>query len=284
MMDLSYLAAEGTEIRDELIQVDPQVELRVVTFIPGHLAEKPDVVFVAGWVSQMEAWTAVLREMTRDFRVIYMETREKISSQIQGKVNFNVESIGKDIVNLVEYFDLKENQYILFGSSLGATAIMDCVRFLNQKPLCLVLVGPNAVFRVPVIGKYIIKAFPPVFYLLIKPVVKWYLRHFRLDLKNDYAQYEKYSRALDAADPWKLKPAVLALSQYEIWPYLSFVECPTLILGAEKDKLHEPENLRKIVHSLSDCTYVDMHTNQGTHSAQVVVHINDYLQRIKVKS
>jgi len=194
-------------------------------------------------------------------------------------VKFDVESIGKDIVVVVEYLQLKDHSFLLFGSSLGATAIVDCVRFLQHEPLCLVLVGPNAHFRVPRLGKWGVTPFYPGLYLLIKPIVKWYLRTFRLDVEHDYAQYQKYCQALDAADPFKLKPALLSLSTYEIWPYLSYIKCPSLIFGAEKDKLHEPENLQKIVRSLPNCQYIDLHTNQGTHSREVVEYLRKFLQK-----
>lgn len=280
MEELSTLAAPGTSIRELFVQTLPEVALRVIEFKPSSPGNNPVMVFVAGWVTQISAWKEVLQEMSRDFRVIYMETREKISSRIQGRAAFDVESIGKDIVEVVEHFDLEDQSYLLFGSSLGATAIVDCVRFLKHKPLCLVLVGPNAHFRVPRLGKLGVKPFYPGLYRLIKPMVKWYLRTFRLDIEHDYAQYAKYCQALDAADPFKLKPALLSLSTYEIWPYLSSVKCPSLIFGAEKDKLHEPENLRKIVRSLPDCKYIDLHTNQGTHSREVVEYLKIFLQEL----
>jgi pimeloyl-ACP methyl ester carboxylesterase len=278
MENISTLVTPGTKIQESYIQTLPEVSLRVIDFQPSQPGNNPVVVFVAGWVTQIIAWKEVLQEMTRDFRVIYLETREKISSKIKGRAEFDVEAIGKDIVALVDHFQLPNNSYLLFGSSLGATAIVDCVRFLNRQALCLVLVGPNAHFRVPTLGMWIIRPFYPGLYLLIKPVVKWYLRTFRLDLEHDYAQYEKYCRSLDAADPFKLKPAVIALSTYQIWPYLSYVKCPSLIFGAEMDKLHEPENLHKIVRSLPDCSYIDLRTNQGTHSREVVEHLRKFLK------
>lgn len=280
MEDLSAYASENTIIQESYLQVQPEVQVLVIHFRPSKETDNPTVIFVAGWVTQIIAWKEVLQEMTKDFSVIYLETREKISSRIQGQVKFDVESIGKDIIAVVDHFNLQENSYLLFGSSLGATAIVDAVRWLKQKPLCLVLVGPNAHFRVPRLGLWIIRAFYPGFYLVIKPVVKWYLRTFRLDIEHDYAQYQKYCRALDAADPWKLKPAVLALSTYEIWPYLTYVQCPTLIIGAEKDKLHEPDNLRKIVHSLPNCRYIDLETNQETHSQKMVKYLREFIHQL----
>ena len=280
MNDLKDYCAPGTSFTDEMIPTTNQVSLRVITFSGPTEKQEIDIVFVAGWVSLMAGWKEILVELTRYYRVIYIETREKISSQVKGRVDYDVGSIGDDVVYIINHFGLKRGKYLLLGSSLGATAILDCYRKIPQKPQCLILVGPNAVFRVPLTWKIIVKSFYPGLYKLIKPSAKWYLRTFRLNIKTDYEQYEKYSRALDAGDPWKLRPAVLALASYEIWDILPGIDCPALIIGASKDKLHEPENLKKIVERLPDAKYVDMETNKKTHSKPMIKHIKSFLKNL----
>ncbi len=277
MDDLKLYCAAGTKIKEEMIPVAENVSLRVISFTPAENHSNPPVVFVAGWITLISAWKEVLREMTKDFNVYYIETREKISSQVKGKVSYGVEAIGRDIVTLISHFGLKDKRYILFGSSLGASSILECCRFLDRNPLCLVLIGPNAVFRVPRFAKVIIYFFPPPLYLLIKPIVKWYLKTFRLDIKSDYEQYEKYCGNIDAADPWKLKKAVMKLWNWEGWDLLPGIDYPTLIAGASKDSLHEPENLKKMVAMMKKATYIDLETNKGTHSKKMVEEMRKYI-------
>jgi len=253
-----------------MIAVTPLVSLKVITFLPREENQNPAVVFVPGWISLMWGWKRVLREMTKDFTIYYVETREKITSDIRGDVQYDVETIGRDLAAIVRHFNLEENKYVLFGSSLGATAILDSCRFLHKTPLGLIVIGPNAVFRIPAWGLLIIRIFPPVLYFIIKPVVKWYLKTFRLDVESDHKQYEKYCRALDTADPRKLKKAALALASYRIWDLLGNIEIPTLIIGASKDYLHEPDNLKKMVTMMPRATYLDMETNTQTHSEEMV--------------
>lgn len=281
MVNLAEYCAPDTTFRDEMIAVSDKVSLRVFTFTPAIDKGNPEVILVAGWISQISGWKDVMREMTKDFRIYYLETREKISSKVTGKVQYGVEDIGNDIVSLISYLKLKSGTYILLASSLGATAVLDCCRFLAEDPLCLVLIGPNAVFRVPGLGMFIIRIFPPALYAVIKPVVKWYLRNFRLDLKSDYAQYVKYCNALDAADPWKLKKAVIALSIYEVWPLLESIDYPTLIIGASKDRLHEPQNLQRMVSMMKNASYIDLETNKITHSIRMVDEMRRYVLQIQ---
>ena len=280
MDNKSEFCTEGASFNEVMISVSNDVSLRVFTFTPAVQRENPVVVFVAGWISLMSGWKKVLREMTKDFQVYYIETREKISSRIQGKVEYSAETIGQDIVSLISHFNLKNRDYILFGSSLGATVILDCCRFLKSIPLCLVLVGPNAEFRVPKIWKGVVRLFYPPLYLLIKPSVKWHLRTFRMDVDSDPAQYQKYCKALDSADPWKLKKAAMSLWNFEVWDLLEDIECPTLIIGASKDKLHEPENLRKMVSMMKHATYLDLETNQLTHSEGMVEAMRKYISQL----
>jgi len=56
---------------------------------------------LAGCVSKPLAWREMLREITGDFWVFYIETREKISSRIQENVRFGVKDIGRDILRLI---------------------------------------------------------------------------------------------------------------------------------------------------------------------------------------
>lgn len=280
MENISELCAPGTAISEDWLPASPGVFLRVITFSPQQKTGNPDVVFVAGWVSKPVAWREVLREITRDFRVFYIETREKISSRIQGNVNFGVKDIGQDIARLIPHLGIESSNYLLIGSSLGATAILDCASELQPKPKALILIAPNAEFRIPRWGLWLIRPFPPRLYLIFKPFIKWYLRKFRLDVANDYAQYKKYADALDAADPWKLKKAALALAKYAVWEKLSDITCPVLIAGASKDKLHEPENLKKMASLLQNSEYVDLKTNRGTHSKEMVPVLRKFIHEI----
>ena len=62
----------------------------------------------------------------------------------------------------------------------------------------------------------------------------------------------------------------MAFSKYKIWPVLPAVDVPVLIIGGSHDKLHEPENLRRMVRNLPQAVYIDLETNTRTHSAEVV--------------
>jgi len=267
----------GTKFKEKMISVSDNVSLRVITFSPAKVTNQPTVLFIPGWISLMKGWKIVLKEMTKDFNIIYAETREKITSKVIGKAEFSVEAIAEDIIKLVDIFKLEKDKYIIFGSSLGGTSILETYQELQPKPLCFALLGPNAEYRVPWWGMIIINLFWTRSYIVLKPFIKWYLRNFRLDIESDKAQYDKYCNALDAADPKKLKPAAKALASYKVWGILKDIDLPVLIIGASKDLLHEPQNLIQMDKMLPQCVFLDMETNTYAHGPEMVEELRKYI-------
>lgn len=278
--DFLACCAPGTVCEESYVQVTGGVSLRVVSFKPLHESMYPVIVFVPGWISLMSAWREVMRELTAECNVIYIETREKITSRTKRDTRYGVQQLAEDISGVVAKLKGIHKHYVLAGSSLGATVVIESCRILKEKPHGVVLIEPNAEFRVPPLGLFIIKITSPYLYVLIKPVIKWYLRTFRLDIETDYAQYEKYCHSIDAADPWKLKKAAIAFSDYEIWDALPSISMPVLIFGASRDVLHEPENLKKMRLRMDRVTWIDLKTNKRTHSAEMVTHLRRFLAEI----
>jgi len=176
------------------------VSLRIVTFTPAVQRQAFPVVLVPGLVSVMLTFKNLLLELTRDFVVHYVETREKSSSVVRETTDYDVGAIGSDIIEAVSYLGLEDHRYILFGASLSATAMIDRAGDFRRPPLCLILLEPNAVFDYPPWSLPIIRHAAP-FYRYIRPVAKWYLRTFRVNTAEDYEMYRINCRALDAADP-----------------------------------------------------------------------------------
>ena len=280
--DLSEFCAPGTTWRQQWLTLSTGVALRVVSFYPQIPRQPFPVVLVPGLVSVMLTFKNILISLTKHFVVHYVETREKSSSIILQKASFDVETMGRDIAEVVSKLDLGEKQYILFGASLGATAIIDGYRHLARKPFCLVLLEPNAVFDYPAWSLAVIRVGAP-FYSVLKPIAKWYLRKFRVNTREDYEMYRISSRALDAADPYKLRDTILAISSYQIWDRLASVQAPSLVVCASKDKFHRREDIAKIVSLLNDCTYLDLETHEHTHGKEFGKYFEQFVNQLMAK-
>lgn len=281
-MDYSAYAGDGCTVKDYHFTVSDGVALKIIDFIPKRDNDKrPVILFVAGWISAISGWRGVLRVISSEYRTIYLETREKQSSIVPGnrKVSFAMDRLSADIRDAIEKLIPPRRTFIMAGSSLGATAILEYLSGEGRKPLCAVLVGPNAEFRFPRFLGRVIPAFPPSFYLILKPVVKWYLRNFRLDKKNELEQVKKYEATLDAADPYKLKYNAIAIRNYSIWHVIPAVSTPVLVVGAALDKLHGNEALKKMVEMLPRSSYRELASNKETHSEKAGELIVEFIGR-----
>ncbi len=277
--NLTSLAAKNCRIKQTYRSVDKGVKIKVIHFEQPQ-SPYPPILFVAGWITLLPAWRHVLQHLTRYSSVHYVETREKRSAKTSKKTEYSISAIAKDIAELISQLFRPDQSYILFGSSLGATAILEACHLLSQPPKAIALVAPNAEFRLPPGGRLFVRLFHPGVYGFIKPLIKWYLKSFRLNLKHDQAQYKKYCDNLDVADPWKLKKAMLAFADYKVWKRLSAIKTPTLLIGASKDKLHEPANIAGMRKMLAGATFVDLETNQRTHSAEMVLVLYDFIRSL----
>lgn len=277
---LDQYFAPGCSYTEMRVKVSEDVNLYCIKIMPPAATNNPVVMFIPGWISRITSWQHALRELTRDHAVIYVETRDKISSHLANSAPLSVKAIASDIIYLIKYFELESGKYLLFGSSLGATAILESYRQLLTKPQAFILVGPNAEFKIPWWGSILIFLFPPPLYLVMRPFLKWYLKTFRLDIDADQHQYNKYCENLDDTDPYKLKKAASALQHYRVWDLLPNIHLPVLIFGSDVDHLHDPGNISQMLPLLPDATLINMSNNTHTHSGEMVIKLRQYVRNL----
>lgn len=279
-MDYSEYTSGSTKVTESMVSMTDGVSLKVIDFNPEKkTGENPSVIFIAGWISLINGWRGVLKELTPEYRTFYIESREKQSSVLPGKtkVSFTMDRIREDIANLVDRLIPENEKFILAGSSLGASAILEYCAVGKRKPECAILVGPNEEFRFPKFLGAIIPLVPPALYFAIRPVIKWYLRNFRLDKKKDKEQVVKYENTINLADPYKLKANALALKNYSIWNRIQGIATPCLIFGATTDKLHSTENMKRLIEFIPEVQYIELGSNSDTHSEKAGRIMVDYL-------
>lgn len=279
-MDYSEYTSGNTKVTESMVPMTDGVSLKVIDFNPEKSESgKPSVIFIAGWISLISGWQGVLKELTPEHRTFYIESREKKSSLLpeKTKVSFTMDRIREDISDLVDRLIPENEKFVLAGSSLGASAILEFCASGKRKPECAILVGPNEEFRFPKFLGAIIPLIPPAMYFAVRPVIKWYLRNFRLDKKKEKAQVEKYEKTINLADPYKLKANALALKNYSIWNRIQGITTPCLIFGATTDKLHSTEKMKRLIELIPEVQYIELASNTDTHSEKAGRIMVDYL-------
>jgi pimeloyl-ACP methyl ester carboxylesterase len=279
MKDYQKYCYPGTNCKEQMHQVDECASLRVIHFKPVTISPYPPVVMVVGLATFIESFQGVIGELTRDFEVYYVETREKTSSRLSGKVKFNIETVARDIESIIDLLQLSHRKYILFGYSYGATVIVETYQHLRSKPISLLLLSPTPSFYYPKWSLSLIRLAVPL-YPVMKPFAKWYLRNFVINRKEDNDMYLFTSHALDKADPRKLRNSILSIASYEVYDKLVTIDCPTLIVHTSLDGIHRNEDTIRMVNLIKMNTYIDMERNNRTHGAELVILIRDYLNKL----
>lgn len=273
------LYSEGTQLVEKMVKVNEQVSLRIFSFTPAKEAGKIPFVLIGGLATLIDSLGSILYELSSDFTVHYIETRDKASAQISGHVQYDIETMGIDIAFIIKILGLEKDNYAIMGYSMGATIVADCYRFLDSKPRYIFLLEPTPVFHYPSWSLFLIRWLGIPFSGGLKRFAKWYLSRYIINKKEDNEMAVISSRTLDEADPKKLASTILDIAGYKSWDKLDSIRKPTLIIGTSKDQLHEAEDIARMVSGIANCSYIDLETNKRSHSAELVQIIRSYIKQ-----
>lgn len=281
-----YCAGQA-QATERWITLSDGVQLKLIDFQPNTPTSTRPLLFVAGWISLIDGWKQFLPTFTANRRVLYLETREKYSAQLpvgeSGKrldVAFDMPRMTLDLQEVVLAEGLTSAGYDLVGSSLGATTITEYLAVAAEddqapEPHKAALIAPNADFPFPKWGLPIMRYGPSVLWTIFKPVLKWYLRNFRV---SEPEQAAKYQKTIDQADLYKLRRNAVALIDYEIWSKLPAINTPTLVIAASSDKLHGIDNIQRMGELIAQAQIEILESNKATHAQPCSAAIVEFLQ------
>jgi hypothetical protein len=137
-----------------------------------------------------------------------------------------------------------------------SVAILEALKGDRLTARAAFLVGPNAEFHFPWWGRPLVHL-PPWVYSAAKPFVLWYLRNFRVNVREDPEQMARYVRTIRAADPERIMLSARAVIDYEAMPGLDTVSAPVAVAYAANDTLHNEEEVQKIVDAMPNVADLD---------------------------
>ncbi|OPL16792.1 MAG: hypothetical protein AVO39_00515 [delta proteobacterium MLS_D] len=279
--DATACAGPGVTFDEIFFKTSDGVHLRIIDFIPPENdGVTPVLVFVAGWISMISAWRPVLSVLTPGMRVLYVETREKRSARVDWtkSPDFSIPRMVLDLREILKELVPPSSVLFLAGSSLGSTVILDCLSRCRRKPELAVVIAPNAEFGIPRWFYPLVRLIPPAAYGLIKAPLKHYLCTYRIDSLHEREQALKYQRSLDWADPGRLKASALAMKGYSLWPKLSGIAVPVVIVAARTDLLHGVRDIERMARLIPDARMEIMESNRETHSEKAGRFILDQVE------
>ncbi len=270
------LLAPGTAINRTYVRLSNGISLSVTKFIPVTVSRYPPVVMVPGLFSVMENFRHLLPDLTRDFTVYYLETREKNSSICPEHSVFSIENMADDLNEVLKELDLNPAEFLLLGYSMGATVVLEALSAQGRLPAGIILAGPVGSFGFPAWSLWLARVAAPL-YRVIKPLLKLYIKYFMVNHREDPEMHHIQTRVLDSADPYKLCATLPELARYNIWDRLPPIACPLLIIGASKDSFHNHNDALRLSEMILNSTYIDFETNLRNHSREVVKTMKEFL-------
>lgn len=274
--DYSYFCHSGASFEVKYSALPTGVELLTVRFTPPEPADVPPVIFIPGLASVIENFRETIIELTRSHTVYYIETREKKSAIISSNHRFTVAEVASDLVHFADQTFPVGSPYFMAGYSLGATAIAEAFPSLKNKPEKIILIEPNSSFPFQGWLLFLARAARWI-YSPVKPLLKWYLRHFRINLAEDYEMYRINCRILDSAEPVRTGRAIRDLSAYRMSWCLQKISAPTLVVVASRDRFHSHDDGMEIARQITGAGYIDLVDNRRTHSAEMGLRISDFI-------
>ncbi len=265
------ISALHASFSEQRIDVDEEVNLRVVSWQPkGDDAGCP-IVFVAGWVSIVAGWAEFLHALTLRHPVYYIETREKKSAEIRkGRLrtnDFRMDRFARDVITVCSELPVDMEDTIISGSSLGATVLLEALKHEKLKAKGVFLVGPASEFRIPFALRWMPYLFPSPAYHMVKHFIVWYFRHFRVNVKEEPEQMGRYENTILSAHPLRIKLSGRAFMPYQVWPDLETVKAPTRIAYASTDKLHASDTMTRMAETIQRGDLLACESNKYMHSA-----------------
>ncbi len=278
-----YMESEYEKIADEyFIEMSDGAKLRILrTSAQSETKEPYTLIIIAGWGSVILGWDEVLMDVSRDFNVIYMETREKGSSVLPKKFEKGMDRLAEDLKEVIEQLNLDQSKLILLGSCFGATLISYGLAKKKYSPFLSVIIGPPARFEMPPLTRYIIFLVPPFALKLFRPIAVFWIKKFKTE---DPEQAAKYIRVLKEADGKKWKKVVQSLVLPWWWDIYAKIENKVLLIAAEEDKMHNAKDTQKIRELIKNADYLDLGSNKATHSQPLVNALRTYLKQMDKKN
>jgi pimeloyl-ACP methyl ester carboxylesterase len=275
------VAAPGVSYQERMVAVADGVRLKVREWRPPAPTAREPLFFVAGWISLVSGWRPLLEVLVPTRRVVYLETREKTSAEIDRRLlrpeHFGIPRLAEDLILAAEALELDDGATVLFGSSMGSNAILEALKGGRLRVRAAFLIGPNAEFRFPPWGKVAVAVLPARLIERLKGFVIWYLRRFRVNARSDPEQMARYVRTVRAADALRLKLSARAVLDYSAMPGLETVRAPVAVAYAGCDHLHGEDEVRRIVAAMPHGTAVSCPSNTYMHTAAVAADLDGFL-------
>ena len=213
--------------------------LQILVFPSRRHPPATRILLVPGFLSFIESWELVVRELTACCDVLYFESREKRSSALPPGARFRIEELTADLGSVARALDLAPRSFDVVASCGGAATVLHAHAEGVLRPRRMVWIAPGLRPRVPWIVVPLARVLRgPAYGLQQRLAVAWY-RHVVDPPSRDGFQRSRFLDVVRRADPRKTTRAARDLYGLRVDPELArAVTVPVLVLAASQDRAH----------------------------------------------
>ena len=260
-----------------------------VKILDFDLAENPNkytIFLIPGFTTVFLSWEILVEILSKEFRILYFESREKSSSIAPNRKvqrSTTLRKMAYDIKEVTEQLELDKQDYIILCSSAGGTILVEALSEKWLNPPGAIMVGPTMEYHIQFIAPFLITIVPDFMKNLFMPLFRWFLGKFHVDKKEHPKQYAKYARSGEEAILRKIRRVLREMYRYNCWHMPPKIETRTLIIGASTDKVHATEDAIRTHELIPNSSYIDLEDNIAAHTQPMADALKDFIKELEKK-
>jgi len=230
---------------------DPEIEVRIAKFKTQNEKYKSrTVIIIPGWLSTIDEFTKLAQNLSKYGNIFIYEPRGYGKSKTPHKKGyFTPEEYDKELSRVIQTLNLKEKDFILFGSCSGASQVFNYyINGKGLKPDLITAISPQEKYKtpfwLPVLGwlpSFIMSFFQAMIIFFMNVMLKF--------KKPEETQNVRWAaKQLKENDAWCLRRFVFEfVINYSIQGKLNEIDVPMLMYVAEDDYFVDPEVSKKFL-------------------------------------
>ncbi|MCK5183058.1 MAG: hypothetical protein KAQ95_02045, partial [Candidatus Heimdallarchaeota archaeon] len=147
-----------------------------VKILDFDLAENPNkytIFLIPGFTTVFLSWEILVEILSKEFRILYFESREKSSSIAPNRKvqrSTTLRKMAYDIKEVTEQLELDKQDYIILCSSAGGTILVEALSEKWLNPPGAIMVGPTMEYHIQFIAPFLITIVPDFMKNLFMPL------------------------------------------------------------------------------------------------------------------
>ena len=192
------------------------------------------ILFSPGYGTDIPSWTDLWDELSPHCDFFVFESREKSSSKVKWNHKADMDRLGQDVKEIVDYFNFDEKKLIIISASFGCSTLARSIVGYGLNPICIVFIGPSTKFILPrkiLWLAYLIPSF--IAQYIGFPIVKLWIK---LVIPAGF-QRKTYLGFIGGANAMRWKKTI-SIAKWNAMVDYEKVVVPALITKDTKDALH----------------------------------------------